>query len=220
MYKKIFRTFLIIGCALGGFSELTYANDGWDLDYRGQPDLFSPKNQARWAQAQQAERDRQAGEYRAWQERSKPIQYRPAHEDSGAYMHPGNGNPYAAFQNSAYASRVMPSAPGGFNTDRAVTSEPRSERRISQLSRSSTQSFSSDQKDLEERQRIVSDQLQLHQMLNDMNDNPLPTLHEAINHFQSKTISSLTPKEQEEWKELISDSRETNKKANSAKHKW
>jgi hypothetical protein len=25
-------------------------------------------------------------------------------------MHPGNGNPYAAFQNSAYASRVMPSA--------------------------------------------------------------------------------------------------------------
>jgi hypothetical protein len=117
MLKFIQKSLVICSASLG-LSGLACANDGWDLDWRGQPDLSSQKNQARWAQAQQGERDRQTREYEAWQDRlaavrDKPLQYRPPHEDrSPAYI------PAASYQVSDTSRSIAPSKRQ--NTDRSA----------------------------------------------------------------------------------------------------
>lgn len=201
MLKFIQKSLVICSASLG-LSELVCANEGWDLDWRGQPDLSSKKNQARWAQAQQDERNRQTREYEAWQDRlaavrDKPLQYRPPHEDlSPAYI------PAASYQGTQSSSDTI---------------APRQQGRINEPYKYYD---SEDKMGLEQRGQLGKEQMRIHGMLNDMNQKPFPYFSEALRYFEQKTLLSLPPEQQVEWKQFVAEARAVNKAGNDGKHDW
>jgi hypothetical protein len=193
MLKFIQKSLVICSASLG-ISGLACANDGWEYDSNGRYDMFSSKNHARADMLERKE---------AQASKAKTAQYEP-------YRHPLNGNPYGP-------PVYIPAASYHGTPSSSDTIAPRQQGRINEPHKYyDSEAIMSWAK----RRELGGQQIDMHGMINDMNQKPIENFAAALRYFEQETLQSLPPEEQVEWKQFVAEARAVNEAGNGGKHHW